>query len=362
MNGHEHQHHEHEHRHDAPETRDAGSQALAEALGSSFTIVKIVMGLMVIAFVASGFFQVGPQEKAVILRFGKPVGQGEKMLLGPGLHWSFPYPIDEVVRIPISEIQTVASDNGWYFTTPEEEMSGAEPPPGPSLNPAIDGYVITADTNIVHIRATLSYHVTDPIQYIFGFANPSNAVQNALDNALLYCGARFRADDILINDVQAFQDAVVARMSDLIDQEKLGIAIDQCPVQSIPPRQLADIFAQVTIAREKRSDTLNTAHNYENEVTNNATAMAASIVNEAESAKARYVDSLNADAKRFKDVLPKYELDPNLYVQQTFVQMIGPALTNVEDKWFLPVHPGGKPYELRLLLNREPPTNGPAGP
>lgn len=352
MNGHE--HHDHEHRHEAPETRDAGSQALAEALGSSFMIVKIVMVLMVIAFICSGFFQVGPQEKAVILRFGKPVGEGEKMLLSAGLHWSFPYPIDEVVRIPITEIQTVTSDNGWYFTTPEMELSGEELPAGPSLNPAIDGFVLTADHNIVHTRATLSYHITDPIQYVFNFANASNAVQNALDNAVLYSAAQFKADDVIINDIQRFQEAVQARAEDLVEQENLGITIDQCTVQSIAPRQLTDIFSQVTIARERRSEMLNDAHNYENQITNNASATAASIINLAQSTKFNYVTNLVADAKRFTDILPKYELDPNLYVQQTFVQMIGPALTNVQDKWFLPVHPDSKPYTLRLMLNREP--------
>ena len=60
---------------------DAGSQALAEALRSSFAIVKIVMVLMVLVFFGSGFFQVGPQEKAVILRFGRPVGEGQKPCL-----------------------------------------------------------------------------------------------------------------------------------------------------------------------------------------------------------------------------------------------------------------------------------------
>ncbi len=53
MNGHEHHEHEHEHRSETPETLDAGSQALAEALGSSFTIVKIVMVIMVLS--VSGF-------------------------------------------------------------------------------------------------------------------------------------------------------------------------------------------------------------------------------------------------------------------------------------------------------------------
>src|SRR5664279_1258389 len=156
----------HDHDHAAlVATDDAGSHALAEALGSSFAIVKIVMVLMVVAFFCSGFFTVGPQEKAVILRFGKPVGEGQKALLTSGLHWSLPYPIDEVVRIPITEIQKVSSNNGWYFTTPESELSGEEMPAGASLNPAVDGYVITADRNIIHVRATLSYHIEDPIKY-----------------------------------------------------------------------------------------------------------------------------------------------------------------------------------------------------
>ena len=109
------EHEHHHHGHEAPEAVDAGSQALAEALGSSFAIVKIVMLLMVVVFFGSGFFQVGPSEKAVILRFGRPVGEGKGVLLGPGLHWSFPYPIDEVVKIPITESQKRHLDDRLVF-------------------------------------------------------------------------------------------------------------------------------------------------------------------------------------------------------------------------------------------------------
>ena len=75
--------------------------------------------MLVALFVFSGFFTVGPQEKAIILRFGKPVGEGEKALLGPGLHWTFPYPIDDYKKVPITEIQRVSSGVGWYATTPD---------------------------------------------------------------------------------------------------------------------------------------------------------------------------------------------------------------------------------------------------
>ncbi|MGH8023529.1 MAG: SPFH domain-containing protein [Limisphaerales bacterium] len=358
MNGHD---HPHDHRPEA-ETQDAGSQALAEALGSSFIIVKFVMACMVIAFLCSGFFQVGPQQRAVILRFGKPIGQGANALLGPGLHWSLPYPIDEVVKIPITEIQTVTSDNGWYYVTPEEELSGQVPPAGPSLNPAIDGYVLTADHSIVHARATLSYHVTDPIRYSFDFVNASNTVQNLLDNALLYSAAQFNADDLLFNDVEAYKEAVQRRVSDLADRDDLGITIDNCEIQSAPPRQLAGIFAQVFESREKRSKMLTEAHNFENQVTNNAAAVAANLINLAQSEKFNYVTNLVASANRFRDILPRYEENPSLYVQQTFVQEVASVLTNVQDKWFLPLHADGTPYQLRLLLNRPlPGTNALSG-
>src|ERR1043166_8246774 len=107
---------------------DSGSQALSEALRSSFGIVKFLMVILVLVFLASGIFQVGPQERAIRLHFGKPVGEGNKALLRPGLHWSYPYPIDERTNVSISGIQKVTSTVGWYAVTPEQELAGTEPP------------------------------------------------------------------------------------------------------------------------------------------------------------------------------------------------------------------------------------------
>jgi membrane protease subunit HflK len=348
--------HPHEHPAPAPVTPDdTGSQALAEALHSSFAIVKVVMVLMVLAFFSSGFFTVGPQEKAVILRFGRPIGEPDKVLLNSGWHWSYPYPIDEVVKIPITEIQKVNSTVGWYATTAEQELSGQESLAGASLNPAVDGYAITADRNIIHTRATLYYHIENPIHFVFDFESASNTVQNALNNALLSTAAHFNVDDILTRDVAGFRDAVLQRVSDLTEQEQIGIVIDQCEVQSIPPRQLEDVFTRVTTARENRNKILNDARSYENQVLSQAGAQASSVTNAAAADRARYVQSITAEAKRFSDLLPKYESNPSLFAQVTLVQAMGPILTNVQDKIFLPGRADGKPRELRLMLNREPP-------
>jgi len=361
--------HDHPDHSKAPETQDVGSQALAEALHSSFTIVKIAMGLLIVLIFAAGFFTVNPGEKAVILRFGKPVGEGKKMLLSSGTwYWSFPYPIDDVVRIPIAEIQKVTSTAGWYAMSHQEEVAyetlGIEPmAAGQSLNPAIDGYVLTADTNVIHTRAVVSYHIDDPLRALFFFASGtnhefnlngvSNAVLNAANNALVASAARFDVDDILTRNIAGFQDAVRHRVDELVDREQLGIIIDQCQVVSVAPRQLAADFRQVTAAQQERDKAIQDALGLQSRILNEAGAQAFSITNAAESARKRYVTSIQADAAVFTNVLAKYEANPVLYRQLAVAGAMSQILTNVE-KDFLPQRGDGKPRELRLQLNREP--------
>jgi membrane protease subunit HflK len=339
-----------------PETPvDAGSQALAEALRSSFAIVKVVMVLLVLLFLASGFFTVGPQERAILLRFGRPVGEGEKALLMPGLHWSLPYPIDESIKVSISGLQQVTSTVGWYAVTPEQLLAGIEPPAGGTLNPIADGYALTADANIIHTKATLTYRIKDPIRYVFSFVNASNAVQNALDNALLFAASHFKVDDVLTRDIAGFQEAVQRHMAQSADQQDLGILIEQCAVQSVPPRQLKDAFANVLRAEVMRSKTLNEARSSENQVTNKASADAESLINLAQSDRARLVSDMGAQAKRFQEILPQYKDHPVLFADQRLTETLGRVLTNVQDKMFVSESTDGKPKELRLLLNRELP-------
>ncbi|MHC4188021.1 MAG: hypothetical protein ACYSRQ_07500, partial [Planctomycetota bacterium] len=77
-----------------PREIDHASQSLSEALRISFVVLKIIMVILVVVFLALGLTTVGPDERALVLRFGKIRGVGEERMLGPGLHWVFPYPIE----------------------------------------------------------------------------------------------------------------------------------------------------------------------------------------------------------------------------------------------------------------------------
>lgn len=344
---------------------DSGSQALAEALRSSFGIVKFVMGVLFALFLVSGFFTVGPQEKAIVLRFGKPVGEGDQVLLGSGAHWAWPYPIDDVVKISITEIQKVTAKGCWFFQTPEQERRGEDPAAGPSLNPAIDGYALTGDGNIVHTKATLSYRIADPKHCVFDFAagtnqtfslaGVSNAVLNALDNALVQTAARFKVDDLLLNDAIGFQDAVQRRIVKLVQEQKLGVIVDQCIVQSRPPRQLKQAFDSVVIAGQNSGKFINEARTYASQTLGRAGSEAVGRINSAQTASTLMVDGINAEADRFRKLLPAYQSNPDLFVQQRLVETMGRVFANAQEKKLLPTSADGKPVELRLLLSRDPP-------
>jgi len=229
----------------------------------------------------------------------------------------------------------------------------------------IDGYVITADRNIIHTRATVSYHIDDPRTAIFSFssgtnhefnlAGISNAVQNVANNAIVATAARFNVDDILTRDIAGFQDAVRSRVTGLAESQHLGVSIDQVQVQSVAPRQLKDVFALVTTSRQNRDKLINDALSEQNRILAQAGATASSVTNAAEAARTRFVTAVASDAEAFAKLLPEYEKNPRLFAELELAKTMAVVLTNVQDKIFLPQRADGKQRELRLMLNREPP-------
>ena len=85
-----------------------------------------------------------------------------------------------------------------------------------------------------------------------------------------------------------------------------------------------------------------------------AGAQAASITNAAESA-APAMSPHRVGRAAFTELLPEYRRNPNLFAQLELAKAMTQILTNVQDKIFLPQRADGKPRELRLMLNREPP-------
>lgn len=343
---------------DAPIPEDAGSQALANALKSSFAIVKFIMVGLVLVFLGSGFFTVKEGSQAIILRFGKPVGEGEHALLGPGYHWAWPAPIDTVTNCAIKSIQVAESTVGWYnggspFGVGPDNNFG-----GNSLNPATDSYAITADANIVHIAGQVRYRVTDPIRFLFDFSDANLFVTNALNNALIYAVSQFNVDDALIGKPAALRERVASRLKELVEEQKLGITVEQVDVKAMPPQSLVPKFQEFLQATIKRDDALLKAESYTNQVSSLARAEFESRTNKAIAERTLSVQLVNAEAKKFQDLLPKYEANPDLFTSIRQLETLQKVYANVQDKYPVPHRLDGKPLEVRIQVNREPRKEG----
>jgi membrane protease subunit HflK len=182
---------------------DAGSVAHAEALRSSFLIVRVLLAALVVYFFCSGIFTVSSQERAILLRFGEPVRRAGQVELGPGLHWAFPYPIDEVIKMPVARLQTVRSTVGWYAVTSAQEAEGIVSDAGNSLL-RFEGYAITGDGNIIHACALVWYRVTELLKFFLNHRDAAAQMTNIVDNAPRLCRRTPPRDDASGPDVTGF--------------------------------------------------------------------------------------------------------------------------------------------------------------
>jgi modulator of FtsH protease HflK len=332
----------------------AGSRALNDALCSSLRILKFLMVIVAVIVVFSGVFTVEPNEVAIVLRFGKPTGVGADQLLKPGLHWAFPYPIDEIVRVPVGQSHTVTSSIGWYALTPEQQARGEEPPPRGTLTPGADGYLLAGDGNIFHARATFKYRISDPLQYAFAFGSASNVLQSLLDNALLHAAAGVTAESAIYRDKLAFRDGILAELSEGLARHRLGVSLDPFDVQVVAPVDVRPAFEAVLAAEQERSQKINEARGYASEITLKAGGQAQAIISEGISASNKLVLTVAGQAKFFSDQLPYYRADGVLFRRRLLAETMETVLANAQDTYLLP-HASGQAQQVRLQFNREPP-------
>jgi membrane protease subunit HflK len=288
------------------EELDAAGKSLSEALRISFNILKGIMVVLVVIFLASGFRTVGSEEQAIVLRLGKIRGVGEERLLGPGLHWVFPYPIDEIVRIPIQKKVNLPIDTLWYYQRPSEILDE-----GPKrrtrvsekLNPVRDGYCITrsekqdqaatgsigSDYNIVHCKWQITYQIDDPERFFTNVyvdlasipagQNYANVISKNITQPLEYMFAdaavtamvNYTIDDVLFEQVSAVSQHVKRLMQEKLNAIESGLKIVSVQLtDKIWPRQVDEAFQDSIKASQESQRAISEARTYAAQTLNEA--------------------------------------------------------------------------------------------
>jgi len=285
---------------------DAAGKSLSEALRVSFIILKIIMIVLVIAFLASGLRRVGSDEKALVLRFGKIRGVGEKRILGPGPKLLFPYPIHEVVKIPVEKNVNLAINSFWYYQTPQEILAEAEGSiipvrVKPTLDPVADGYCITrsekqnrasigsdgSDYSILHTKWQLTYQIDDaerffrnvyvedikPGQIYFDVikASVTALLQSLSEHAVVAVMVNYTVDEIMFERVAKVRDDVEKLLQENLDKIDSGIKVVSVQLTNkIWPRQVHAAFQASLMASQERPKAVSEAKTYAEQTLNEA--------------------------------------------------------------------------------------------
>jgi len=397
---------------------DAAGRSLSEALRISFIILKIIMIVLVIVFFASGFRTVGPDEQALVLRFGRIRGIGEERILGPGLHWVFPYPIDEIVKIPVEKKINLAINSFWYFQTRDEimrEEDSTTPPtrPRPKLDPIKDGYCITrsekqseiaagyagSDYNIVHCKWQLIYQINDPERFFRSVyvedVKPGQTyfdvitrsitplLENMIEDSIVTAMVNYTIDEAISSQAK-IPDHVKRLLQEKLDEAESGIKVVSVQLTDSPwPRQVDAAFKAFISASQGKQKVIGEARTYAEERLNEAAGPVAEelfeflkgkTVSEQEEkflwdhlagaareeiAQARayrteVVETAKANAEYLQEILPEYRKYPKLIVQKIYLDAMEYVLNNAYEKFIIQHTEGTKGTEIRVLINRDP--------
>jgi len=284
---------------------DAAGKSLAEALRVSFMILKVIMVVLAVLFLLSGFKVVESDERAIVLRFGKVRGAGENAILRPGWHWIFPYPIDEMVRIPVEKRVNLAIDSFWYYEDPKDLLpdgSVRRARIGETLKPTKDGYCIVrgeqtegriaagagSDYNIVHSKWVLTYQITDPIRFfqnvyvnmddiepgqnyadVIG-KNVEPVLKSLFEDAVVRSMVNYTIDEAI-----ASKDTIPNNVRQLLQQrlDEIESGVRAAFVQmsnSIWPRQVEEAFIESTKAAQRKETAIREAQTYQDKMLNEA--------------------------------------------------------------------------------------------
>jgi len=381
------------------EDLDAAGKSLSEALRISFIILKVIMAVLIFAFLASGFKTVDTDENALVLRFGKIRGVGEERVLKPRTvpYWIFPYPVDTMVKIPVEKKIDLAVRSFWYYQSQERMLSESSIEKTrvlPELDPIKDGYCITrsekqdesisgsegSDYNIIHCKWQLTYQIDDAEPFFKNIyvkdVKPGEDYDDAItegvthflksifEDAIVTATVNYTIDDIMYEQVSRLTDDVKKLLQEKLDAIESGIKVDIVRLTDRTwPLQVDEAFQALVTASQDRQAKIDEARTYAESNLNEVAGPIAERLfaalqddNISKEEKEQLWDQLAGKAQEKITEARTYRTNkrPELVVQEIYQDAMERIFNNAVEKFVIQSGEGVKETEFRILLNRDP--------
>jgi membrane protease subunit HflK len=273
--------------------------------------VGLVLGVVALIWLGTGFFIVQEGQKAVITQFGR-----YNSTVGAGFNWRLPYPVQRHELVFVSQIRSVDVGRDSII-----KATGLR-----------ESAMLTEDENIVEIKFAVQYRLSDARAFLFESKDPTQAVVQAAETAVREVVGKMRMDSALAEERDQIGPRVRALMQKILDRYKVGIEVVGINLQQggvRPPEQVQSAFDDVLKAGQERERAKNEAQAYANDVVPRAVGAASRLKEESDAYKARVVAQSQGDAQRFRSVLTEYQKAPQVTRDRMYLDTMQQIYSNV---------------------------------
>jgi membrane protease subunit HflK len=268
----------------------------------------LVLAVVVVFWLASGFYRVDPDEEGIVLRFG-----AFDRTTSPGLNYHLPIPIEEAITPKVTRVNRIQigfrSDTGT--DEPEESL------------------MLTGDENIVDINFTVFYLIKNAQDYLFSIRDPDGTVKVAAESAMREVIGHTEIASALAEGRAKIETDTQTLLQQILDSYHSGIEITQVQLQKVdPPQPVIDSFRDVQSAKIDQQRLINEAQTYANNLVPVAQGDAARVVQEAQAYKAQIVLQAQGDAARFNSVYSAYAAAPDVTSRRLYIETMQSILQN----------------------------------
>ena len=297
----------------------------------NFKITPVLVGLILL-WLATGIYIVGPDEVGVVRTFGKFT-----RVVQSGLNWKFPAPIEIVDTPKVTEVKRIeigfrTLKNGQYRTVEKESL------------------MLTGDENIVDAEMIVQYKIKDPVAYLFRIVGPELTVREAAEASLRTVVGRNKIDETLTTGKFTIQEETKNQLQSVLDNYNSGIHVVAVQLQDVsPPKEVIGAFKDVASAKEDKNRMINQAEGYRNDVIPKARGEAEAMIRDAEGFKESRVKRAEGDATKFTTILKEYRKAKSITEKRLYLETMEKVLPDIE-KIIVPDKDSGNMLNL-LNLN-----------
>ena len=274
-------------------------------------LLGVVLAVIVLIWLGTGFFIVQEGQQAVITQFGR-----YHSTVGAGFNWRMPYPIQRHEVVFVTQIRSIDIGRDAVI-----KATGLR-----------ESAMLTEDENIVEIKFAVQYRLTDARAYLFESKNPTDAVMQAAETAVREVVGKMRMDAALSEDREQIAPRVRKIMQTILDHYNVGIEVVGINLQQggvRPPEQVQAAFDDVLKAGQERERAKNEAEAYANDVIPRAVGSASRLKQEADAYKARIIAQAQGDAQRFRSLLAEYQKAPQVTRDRLYINAMQEIYSSV---------------------------------